>query len=153
VSSNLALARIFWEMSQATLYLGEGEFIARAYRTAYEIIKNFPGDIREFYGQEGKKGLLSIKGIGPAIAGKIAEYLETGEIRKHAELVAAVPPGALALMKVKGIGPATARRLHDELGIKGPEELIVALKEGKLAGVKGFGKSRIRALKEALGLG
>jgi len=152
VSSNLALARIFWEMAEATLYLGEGEFVARAYRTAYEIIKNFPGDIREFYDKEGKDGLLSIKGIGPAIAAKIAEYLETGEIKKHAELMSAVPKGAMALMRIRGVGPATARRLHDELGIKGPEELVVALREGRLEGIKGFGKSKIKALKEALGV-
>lgn len=143
---------MFWEMAEATLYLGEGRFIARAYRTAYEIIKNFPGDIREFYENEGEKGLISIKGIGPAIAGKIAEYLETGEIKKHTELIAAVPPGALALMGVKGIGPATARKLHDELGIRGPEELGKALSDGRLEGIRGFGKSRIGALKKALGL-
>jgi len=152
MSSNLALARIFWEMAEATLYLGEGEFVARAYRTAYEIIKNFPGDIREFYEKEGKEGLLSIKGIGPAIAGKIAEYIETGEIKKHAELMAAVPPGAMELMRIRGIGPATARRLYEELGIKGTEDLRRALSEGRLEGVHGFGSARIEALKRALGL-
>ncbi len=152
MSSNLALARIFWEMAQATLYLGEGEFVARAYRTAYEIIKGFPGDIGEFYEKEGKEGLRSIKGIGPAIAAKIAEYIETGEIKKHRELVSALPDGAMALMKVKGIGPATARRLQADLGIKGPDDLISAINEGRLEKVPGFGKGRIMALKEALGL-
>ncbi|MGB9590690.1 MAG: helix-hairpin-helix domain-containing protein, partial [Candidatus Hydrothermia bacterium] len=126
--------------------------IARAYRTAYEIIKNFPGDISEFYKKEGKQGLLSIKGIGPAIATKIAEYIDTGEIKKHGELMSLVPEGAMALMRIKGVGPATARRLHDELGIKGPEELIVVLKEGRLEGVPGFGKAKLKALKEALGV-
>lgn len=152
MSSNLALAKLFWEMAQATLYLREDEFVARAYRSAYEIIKSFPGDIREFYEKEGKDGLLGIKGIGPAIAAKIAEYLETGEIRKHRELMSLVPPGAFALMRVKGIGPATARRLHDDLGINGPEELARAIAEGKLEGVRGFGKARIKALRKALGL-
>ncbi len=152
MGSNLVLAKIFWEMAQATLYLGEDEFVARAYRTAYEIIKSFPGDIGEFYRKEGKAGLLSIKGIGPAIAAKVAEYLETGEIKKHKELLSAVPEGAMALMKIKGIGPATARRLHDEIGIKGLEELKNALAEGKLIGIPGFGKARIKALKESLGI-
>ncbi|MEO0140857.1 MAG: helix-hairpin-helix domain-containing protein [candidate division WOR-3 bacterium] len=152
MSSNLALAKLFWEMAQAALYLREDEFVARAYRSAYEIIKNFPGDLREFYENEGKDGLMSIKGIGPAIASKIAEYFQTGRIKKHDELLSAVPPGALALMRLKGIGPATARRLHDDLGITGPEELAEAISSGRLEGVPGFGKARINALRKALGL-
>lgn len=147
-----ALANLFREMALATEYLGEDRFIARAYRTASEIIKNFPGDLREFFDREGKQGLLSIKGIGPAIAAKITEYLETGEIKRHTELMSLVPAGAMALMGVKGIGPATARKLYDEMGVRGPEELAAALRQGKLGKVPGFGNARIRALKRALGV-
>ena len=150
--SNAELTRLFWEMSMAAAYLGEGEFVARAYRNAYEIVKKFPEDISGFVAREGKAGLLSVNGIGQAIASKIMEFMETGEISAHREMLSKLPPGAMQLMRVKGIGPATARRLSLEMGIDDLDQLKKAINDGTLARFKGFGPKKIESIKEQLGL-
>jgi len=152
MGTNADLARIFWDMAQLTLYLDEGKFVARAYRVAHDVIKHFPEDMGEYFQKKGREGLMEISGIGPAIASKIAEFLETGRVSAYEEMKRRVPRGALELMAVRGLGPATARRLHEEMEIKGLDDLRNALVDGRLEKMKGFGPKRIARLKKELGL-
>jgi len=53
-------------------------------------------------------------------------------------------------MRVPGIGPELARRLYDKLKIETLEALEMAVYEGRLEQIEGFGQRRIRALRDQL---
>ena len=53
--------------------------------------------------------------MGEAIAKKVEEILDTGELRYLDELKEELPAGLLQLMEVPDIGPKTAMRLYKEL--------------------------------------
>jgi hypothetical protein len=55
-----------------------------------------------------------------------------------------------ALRSVPGIGDRLAHRLHEELGIGTLEELDLAVHDGRLARLAGFGPRRIEAIGAAL---
>ena len=58
----------------------------------------------------------------------------------YEELKAATPPGLVAMLDIPGLGPKKIKALHDELGIETVEQLEQACKDGKIAGLKGFGE-------------
>ena len=147
---NRKLAELFWELAFATEYLGDDPFKARAYRHISEVLWDFPEDISQVYKEGGIEALKGIEGVGEAIAKKIAEYLETGKIKKHEELVSQLPPGALELGEVKGLGPKLVRRLQETLGLRGIDDLKKAIETGEIYKVPGFGKKKVEAIKRAL---
>ena len=58
----------------------------------------------------------------------------------YEDLKAATPPGLVAMLDIPGLGPKKIKALHDELGIETVEQLEQACKDGKIAGLKGFGE-------------
>jgi DNA polymerase (family X) len=84
--------------------------------------------------------LGEMKGIGEALQTKITELVTTGKLAYYEELKAATPPGLVAMLEIPGLGPKKIKALHDELGIETVEKLEQACKEGKIAGLKGFGE-------------
>jgi DNA polymerase (family 10) len=81
------------------------------------------------------------------MAGHIREMVSTGTLAYRDELLAEVPRSLLELMRLPNLGPNKARRLHDELGIGSIDELEAAAKEGRIAGLAGFGeKSQAKIL-------
>ncbi|RUM59276.1 MAG: DNA polymerase/3'-5' exonuclease PolX [Persephonella sp.] len=145
---NKDLANIFKRMGAIYEFLGD-KFRSLAYYKASEILEDLPDDVRNYI-LNGK--LYSIRGIGQGIATKIEEYVETGKIEKYEELKQLVPEDFLELMDLKGIGPKTLKRLYDELGIKTKDELIKALKDGRVEKLKGFGKKKVERILKSLEL-
>ena len=150
MNANRKLSELFWELAFATEYLGDDPYKARAYRHISEVLWDFPEDIARIYEEGGIEALKEIEGVGEAIAKKIAEFLETGKIKKHQELVSQLPPGALELGEVKGLGPKLVRKLQEHLGLKGIEDLRKAIESGEIYKVPGFGPKKVEALKKAL---
>ncbi|MBI2299135.1 MAG: hypothetical protein HYU66_09380, partial [Armatimonadetes bacterium] len=91
------------------------------------------GDLR------GQGRLESIPGIGKALAAKIEELLDTGELEFYRELLAEVPPGLVQMIEIPDLGPKTARRLYEELGIDTVEKLEEAARAERIRVLKGFG--------------
>ncbi len=143
---NKDLANIFRQMGAIYEFLGD-KFRALAYYRASEIIEDLPEDVRNYI-LNGK--LYSIKGIGQGIATKIEEYVETGKIQKYEELKQLVPQELIEIMDLPGIGPKTLKRLYDELGIRTKEDLIKALKDGRVEKLKGFGKKKVEKMLKSL---
>jgi DNA polymerase (family X) len=84
--------------------------------------------------------LGELKGIGEALQQKITELVTTGRLGYYEDLKAATPPGLVAMLDIPGLGPKKIKALHDELGIETVEQLEQACKDGKIAGLKGFGE-------------
>jgi DNA polymerase (family 10) len=87
-----------------------------------------------------ERQLKAIPNVGSSIAQKVQEQLQTGTIRSLEELRAEIPPGVRELTEIPGLGPKTAVMLFRERGISSVEELTIALDDGSLDGLKGFGE-------------
>ncbi|RMD45372.1 MAG: DNA polymerase/3'-5' exonuclease PolX [Aquificota bacterium] len=143
---NKDLANIFKKMAAIYEFLDD-RFRAMAYQRAAHIIEDLPDDVRNYI-LTGK--LYSIKGIGPSIASKIEEYVNTGKIQKYEELKKKVPEDFIELVDLPGFGPKTLKRIHDELGISTKEELIKALKDGRIEQLPGFGPKKVENMLKGL---
>ncbi|PSP80026.1 DNA polymerase/3'-5' exonuclease PolX [Halobacteriales archaeon QS_1_68_20] len=114
------------------------EYKPRAYRRAAENIRAHARPVAEI-AREDPDALQEIDRVGEAIAEKIVEYAETGEIGELEELRAELPVDMAALTSVEGVGPKTVGSLYDALGITDLDDLEAAAREGKIQEVSGFG--------------
>ncbi len=145
---NKEIANIFRKMAAIYEFLDD-RFRAMAYQRAANIIEDLPDDIRHYL-ETGE--IYKIRGIGPSIALKIEEYIKTGKIQKYEELKKLIPEDFLELVDLPGIGPKTLKRIYDELGISTKEELIKALKDGRVEKLSGFGPKKVENMLKALEL-
>lgn len=114
---------------------GRGAFKQRAYERAARAIGGHPADVSTLDGE----ALREIPGVGSSIADKVEEYLRTGRVAAVEESRSSIPPGVRALLDVPTLGPKKAMTLHRELGVSSVDELAAAVREDRLAGLKGFG--------------
>jgi len=112
------------------------EYKPRSYRLAAETLRDHPEPVEDV----AERGELDdLDRVGDAIASKVAEYLETGEIEELAELRAELPVDIRALTAVEGVGPKTVGRLYEALGIATLDDLEAAAEAGEIREVSGFG--------------
>ena len=119
---------------------GEVFFKVRSYREAARQIDEL-GEPIDRLRDEGRLG--QVHGIGKAIADKLNEYGETGQVEYLRKLEEEVPPGLLDFLRIPGLGPRTAKDIYDVLGVTTLEGLEAALRDGTLRKVP-----RIRAKAE-----
>lgn len=149
LKQNAELAEIFHHIATCYLYKGnENRFRANAYENAARILTNLDESITVY--AKDVKTLEQLKGIGESIAEKIMEYLQTGKIKAYDKLRNEVPDELLELMNIDGMGPATVKTLHEKLKINNKEELVTALKNNKLTGLKNFGEKKITNIMRVL---
>ena len=146
---NRELADIFHRMAACYRYLGTDQrFRAIAYENASRSIQGLKDDISIY--ADDIKSLDALADIGESIGEKIMEFLKSGKIKTYEKLKKEVPERLLELMDITGFGPATVKFLHQKAGINTREELIKAIDEGKLNGLKGFGPKKIENLTRSL---
>ncbi|TKX57334.1 DNA polymerase/3'-5' exonuclease PolX [Halorubrum sp. SS7] len=114
------------------------EYKPTAYRRAAENVRDHPAPI-EGLAAEGEDAVAEIDRVGDAIAAKIVEYVETGEIEELTELREELPVDMAGLTAVEGVGPKTVGSLYDALGISDLDELEAAAEAGEIQEVSGFG--------------
>ncbi|WP_212004909.1 DNA polymerase/3'-5' exonuclease PolX [Chitinophaga sp. HK235] len=151
IKQNATVARLLHHMASGYKYLGTKErFRAIAYEIAARTVNNLQADISAY--AEDKKALDQLNGIGSSIAEKIIEYLKTGKVKKYEELKEQIPEELLDMMDITGFGPALVKVLHEQLDINTRAELLKAIDEGRLEGIKGFGDKKIENIKRGLHL-
>ncbi len=136
---NLDMARIFDEIADILEVKGENQFRIRAYRKAARTIETLTQDLKVIAERGGVSELKKIPGVGEGIAKKMVEIAETGDCKKHVDLMREVPPGLLELLAIPRVGPKTIAKVHEELGINSIEELEESAKSHKLEGLPGLG--------------
>lgn len=127
---------LLYEYTELLSILSEDRFKPRAYEKAARAVGGHPDDISGFDIRQ----LMEIPTVGKSIAEKIHEFLQTGKIEALEELRAEIPDGVRQLMSVPGLGPKKAVLLYKDLGVESVEDLKTAIEEGRLTGIKGFGK-------------
>ncbi|MGC3988861.1 MAG: helix-hairpin-helix domain-containing protein [Chthoniobacteraceae bacterium] len=116
---------------------GENPFKIRAYTNAARALETFAGNLS----QMAEAGTLDeIEGIGKAIAEKITELLQTGQLAFYEKLRAEFPPTLFELFDLMGLGPKKIKAVWEQLGVTSLAELEAAAKDGRVAGLPGFGE-------------
>ncbi|WP_273834991.1 DNA polymerase/3'-5' exonuclease PolX [Halococcus sp. PRR34] len=137
MSRNDAVADRFEEFA-ARLEATGVEYKPQSYRRAAENVRAHPESVESLVAGDGE-GVEAIEGVGEALAAKIVEYVETGEIEELEELRAELPVDMAALTSVEGVGPKTVGTLYDELGVEDLDDLETAAREEKIREISGFG--------------
>ncbi|HEY3420955.1 MAG TPA: DNA polymerase/3'-5' exonuclease PolX [Methanomassiliicoccales archaeon] len=134
---NEKVASILYEIADLLELKGGEPFKPRAYRNAAHAIEETREDIEDVY----KRGKLrEVPGVGDAIAKKVAEIIDTGELGYLTELRNEFPSGLIQLMAVPEIGPKTTMLLYRQLNITSLQELKQAVEQHRIRRLKGFGQ-------------
>src|SRR5687767_12141943 len=108
---------------------GSGHYTARAYRRAAETVRETRAPVEALV-REGR--VQELRGIGPGIAARLRELVETGTIAELDELEREVRPELVGLGRLLGIGPQRMVEIGRALGVGTAEELRQAAREGRL---------------------
>ncbi len=126
---------------------GENPFKIRAYRNGARALELLEGDLATLVREDGLRG---IAGIGEALREKIGTLVQTGRLPYYEELRAKFPPKLFELFDVPGLGPKKIKALYEQLGIASVADLEKACRDGKVAGLEGFGRKTQEKLLQAL---
>jgi DNA polymerase (family 10) len=149
MSLNHDLAHVFRSMAAIFEIKGESVFKAIAFSKVSRILNDMTFDIKKAY-DDGT--LAKIEGIGASSRKIIEDYIKLGRSPDYDEVALSVPAGLLPMLEIPGLGPKTIALLWKERQITMLEELIKAIDEGKLDGLKGIGAKKVEAIKQGIAL-
>jgi len=144
--TNKTIAQHFRELGQIMELHGENPFKIRSYTNAYRTLRSLETPLEEMDAE----AIGNIKGVGKAIAGKIQELLETGQMQTLEKYRAKTPPGVREMLNIKGFGPKKIMAVWEGLGVESVGELLYAVNENRLVDLKGFGKKTQEELRKKL---
>ena len=127
---------------------GSERYTSRAYRRAAETIRETPAPVAEL-ARAGRA--QELRGIGPGIARRLSELVETGTIAELDELERDFRPELVGLGRLVGISTKRMLEIGRVLGVRTVEELHAAAREGRLQEVPGIGPHTERQILERLG--
>ena len=144
--TNKQIAYAFDELANLMELHEEDDFRIRSYRNAYLNLRKLDRPLAEMPDAE----IKDIKGVGPAIAGKIRELVSGGKMATLEKYREKTPPGVVEMLEVNGFGPKKVRVVWKEMGIESVGELWYACNENRLVEFKGFGLKTQEDLKNKL---
>jgi len=140
---NSVLSELFNQMADIMEILGEDRFRINTYRKVGRIIGDMPTDVETMLAT---KELTKIPGIGKSSIAKIEEFVKTGQITAHQQLLTKVPQTLLELLTIPGMGPKGVKAVYEKLHITNIAGLKKAIKGGSLAKLPGFGEKKAEAI-------
>jgi DNA polymerase (family 10) len=140
---------MFREMADLLELQGGDRFRIRAYRGAARSVEAESESVLARV-TRGRKALLGIGGIGPALAAVIEEIATTGRFPALERARRLGPSGIQELMRLEGIGARRATQLVTTLGIRTLDDLERAAAGGLVRQLPGFGPASERRLLLAL---
>jgi DNA polymerase (family 10) len=141
--TNAALSAIFRQMADVMEILGEDRFRINSYRTVARVIEESGTDVAALL-ESGD--LAKTPGIGKSSLAKIEEFVKTGQIQAHQELLARVPRALLDLLTIPGVGPKSVKTLYEHLHISSIPELKKAIEDKTIETLPGFGAKKAAAI-------
>jgi DNA polymerase (family 10) len=119
----------------------------RAYRRAAETIRAAPTPIEPLV----RTGdIRRLRGVGPGIAGRLRELVETGEIAELRELERELVPGLVGLGRYLGLTTKRSVEIATALGVRTPDEFRAAVVAGRRRDGPGVGPKTEARVLEAL---
>lgn len=147
-NTNPQIAAMFEQMAAVLEILGGDGFRINAFRRAARVMEDLGQDLAQV-GPDLKQ-LTAIEGIGKGTAQRIAEFLSTGKVKEHAQLLAKIPPGLLELLEIPGLGPKTVGLLWKQAGVESLDGLKTRLEGDKLAQLPGLGAKKLENLRKSI---
>jgi len=126
---------------------GAGHYTSRAYRRAAETIRETKAPIAELVAAD---RVQELRGVGPGIAARLRELVDTGRIAELEELQREVQPELVGLGRFLGVGPKRMVEIARALGVSSAEEFREAARAGRLPSVPGIGPQTEQRLLAAL---
>ncbi len=143
---NADIARIFDQVADLLEVRGDNPFRVRAYRNAARTVGEWGESLSEALSKTGH--LPRIPGVGTDLDGKIREILSTGRLSALDKLQKEFPPHLTDLLEIPGLGPKKVRSFYEELGVNDINGLYRALRDHRVAKLRGFGpRSEERLIK------
>ena len=140
---NRELSNIFEQMADLLEILGQDRFRVNSYRRVSRVISDLPEDVEVLWKQD---GLGTLAGVGKNTVARIDEFLRTGKIGAHQELIEQVPRGLPELLEISGLGPKTIAKAWRELDVTCIGDLQKVIKDGRLAGLAGLGEKKVQQI-------
>ncbi|MHC4665290.1 MAG: DNA polymerase/3'-5' exonuclease PolX [Planctomycetota bacterium] len=140
---NAVLSELFDQMADIMEILGEDRFRINSYQKVARIISEMPTEI-EVLLETGE--LARAPGIGKSSLAKIEEFVKTGTITAHRELLKKIPSTLLELLTIPGVGPKGVKAVYEKLKIETVAELKRAIEDGSVAELPGFGDKKAAAI-------
>jgi DNA polymerase (family 10) len=140
---NAVLSELFEQMADIMEILGEDRFRISSYRKVARIVSDIPTDVETLL-ESGE--LAKISGIGKSSLAKIQEFVETGTITAHQQLLTKIPPSLLELLTIPSVGPKGVKAVYEKLNVKTIAELKGAVEAGLVAELPGFGDKKAAAI-------
>jgi DNA polymerase (family 10) len=134
--NNREIAQTFETIADMLAIRGDHIHRVLAYRRAAENIRELDRDLGRL---RSEGDLTDLPGIGAALAEKIDEMLDTGQLAYFDRLSAEVPPSLVEWLRIEGMGPKRVKQIHESLGIATLEELSTAAEAGELRSLPGLG--------------
>ncbi len=140
---NAILSKLFDQMADIMEILGEDRFRINTYRKVGRIIGDMPTDIETLLASG---NLAKTPGIGKSSLAKIEEFVKTGTITAHKQLLTKIPQTLLELLTIPGMGPKGVKAVYEKLNITNIAKLKKAIVSGSLAKLPGFGDKKAEAI-------
>lgn len=144
---NASLSKLFEQMADIMEIRGEDRFRINTYRKVGSIINDLPTDVETLY-KTGK--LQKIPGIGKSSLAKIEEFIKTGRITPHQQLLSEIPAQLLELLEIPGMGPKGVKAVYEKLNVTSIKELKKAIENGEVAELAGFGKKKAEVIAKGI---
>jgi len=144
---NAVLSELFEQMADIMEILGEDRFRINSYRKVARIISEMPTDIEALLAAA---RLAETPGIGKSSLAKIEEFVKTGGITAHQQLLKKIPVELLEMLKIPGMGPKGVKAVYEKLDVTNIAELKKTIEGGSLAELAGFGDKKAAAIKKGI---
>jgi len=144
-----AIARVLEQIADYLEFKEENPFRIRAFRTAAKAVRGLSVDPAAALADG---SLAATKGVGPGTVAIVRELVEVGRSELLEQLREEVPQGLLELLGISGLGVARIKTIHEKLGIESLADLEIAVKDGRLTGLPGFGPKTVEGLLKGIGL-
>jgi DNA polymerase (family 10) len=145
--TNAEIAAALEELAVLYQLDGADRYRVLAYTNSARTIRDQGSSVEEM---ALRGDVTALPGVGKTLEEKILALVRTGEIPAATKLKEKLPAGLIEINQIPGLGPKTVRRLHDELGITGPEDLREAAVAGRIRTMKGLGGKSEQAILKGL---
>ena len=155
MSTNEHFSALLSHLAAGIDLLGKGSFRASGHRRAARLIRRLELDLADIvnnHPEDAQKRLEQIEGIGKGTAKRIVEFVTTGGLVEHQQMLEEVPRSLIELLEVPGLGPAAVRTLWKEMGIESIADLKRQLDADPdaLASLPRLGKASVEKIRKAV---
>ena len=146
--SNREIASKLLLLSELLEITGDNVFKIRAFYRAADAVERSNSPVAPM----SEDDLKLVPGIGPGIAKKVREIVETGTCSELEDLRSKVPSSLIELLNLEGVGPKTIAVLWKKMNIQSIEDLEKAAAGRRIRSLKGFGEKKEQGFLKSIAL-